>query len=116
MPSSCSGRRCLPRRCLAGMTTTGKVAFTMSGDDHLSAETPAAAWKPTLSAGGRRLVLATAFLGWFFAGVLMSTTSLAMRSAALDLLGRVGALDLPHFQALNEALRKHPGRPAPEEV
>lgn len=65
----------------------------MAGDDRLPAESPATDAKPALSARGRWLVLATAFLGWFFAGVLMSTTSLAMRPAALDLLARVEIVD-----------------------
>lgn len=34
----------------------------------------------------RWLILVTAFLGWMFAGVQMSITALAMRSAAIDLL------------------------------
>lgn len=46
-----------------------------------------------LSAGGRYLIVVTAFLGWMFAGVQMSITALAMRSAAIDLL-----------QSTNEAL------------
>jgi MFS family permease len=33
------------------------------------------------------LILAAAFLGWMFGGVQMAVTSLAMRSAAIDLLG-----------------------------
>lgn len=39
-----------------------------------------------LSPTGRWLVLATAFLGWLSAGMIMSTTSQAMRAAAFDLL------------------------------
>ena len=47
------------------------------------------------------LVLAAAFLGWFFAGMMLSTTSLAMRSAAIDLLSRVGTIDLDRFNEFN---------------
>ncbi len=47
----------------------------------------------TLSLRDRYLVVVTAFLGWMFAGVQMSITALAMRSAAIDLL-----------QSTNEAL------------
>src|SRR5262245_27115203 len=54
-----------------------------------------------LSATGRHLVLATALLGWLCAGFHLSITSLAMQSAAVDLLGRVGALDTEAYQALN---------------
>lgn len=53
---------------------------------------------PTL---GRWLVLIVVFLGWGFAGVQLSITSLAMRPAALDLLGRVGTVDLERFDAFN---------------
>src|SRR5262245_59453966 len=66
-----------------------------------------------VSATGRWLVLGTAFLGWLFAGVLMSTTSLAMRSAALDLLARTGVIDGEQFQALTKAVQERPGTLAP---
>ena len=52
-----------------------------------AAQSGSSAQPSVLSAAGRILVLATAFLGWLFAGVQMSITSLAMRSAAIDLLG-----------------------------
>ncbi|MEE3220797.1 MAG: MFS transporter, partial [Planctomycetota bacterium] len=48
---------------------------------------------PPITAAGRYLILATAFLGWFCAGMQMSITSLAMRSAATDLLDRTAAID-----------------------
>src|SRR5437660_11394753 len=67
-------------------------AFILAGDDCLPAESTSTDTTPALRAAGRWLVLGTAFLGWFFAGVLMSTTSLAMRPAALDLLARVGTV------------------------
>ena len=54
-----------------------------------------------LSPSGRILVLAAAFLGWLFAGTQMSITSLAMRSAAIDLLARTDALDLDRFSEWN---------------
>jgi len=41
---------------------------------------------PTLSRTGCWLVLAVAFLGWFFAGVHMAITSIVMRVAVADLL------------------------------
>src|SRR5688500_14997719 len=46
---------------------------------------PPAALSPT----GRYLILASAFLGWLFAGVPMAITPLASRTAAADLLRRV---------------------------
>src|SRR5215813_7646538 len=65
----------------------------MAEDDRQSAESPSTDAMPALGAAGRWLVLGTAFLGWFFAGVLLSATSLAMRPAAIDLLSRVGNVD-----------------------
>ena len=49
--------------------------------------------------------LSAGFLGWFCAGLFMSTTTLAMRSASLDLLDRVGTVDLARFQALNRSVQ-----------
>ena len=63
-----------------------------SNPDASTAGLPGSAPQP-LSAGGRYLIVVTAFLGWMFAGVQMSITALAMRSAAIDLL-----------QSTNEAL------------
>jgi MFS transporter, SHS family, sialic acid transporter len=48
---------------------------------------PAARALPELTSTQRNLVLAAAFLGWMFGGVQMAVTSLAMRSAAIELLG-----------------------------
>ena len=59
---------------------------------------------------GRTLVLTTAFLGWFCAGMLMSTTTLAMRSAAIDLLARSGSIDRQRFQALTRSLQDQEGK------
>jgi MFS family permease len=59
-----------------------------------------------LSVRDRYVVLTTAFLGWFFAGMMMSTSALAMRSAAIDLLARAGRLDLAQYQAFNQAVQK----------
>ncbi|MBI3467654.1 MAG: MFS transporter [Planctomycetes bacterium] len=67
--------------------------------------TPPAPSPMPLSTGGRYLILVTAFLGWLFAGMLLQITSLAMRSAAIDLLSQVGGIDLEHFNTLNKALQ-----------
>jgi SHS family sialic acid transporter-like MFS transporter len=67
---------------------------------------PSSTAATTLSSRGRWLVLVAAFLGWFFGGFLLSTTSLAMRSAAIDLLGRVGSIDRAQFDAFNKVLRE----------
>lgn len=45
--------------------------------------------QPTLPLGENLLVLLTAFLGWFFAGMQLAISSLVMRPAAKDLLGPV---------------------------
>ncbi len=50
---------------------------------------------------GRYLVLTTAFLGWLCAGMLLSITSLAMQAAAVDLLGRTGALEPSRYDTLS---------------
>ncbi len=60
-----------------------------------------------LPARERYVVLTIAFLGWFFAGMVMSTSTLTMRSAAIDLLSRTGSLDLAQYQAFNRAIQKH---------
>lgn len=62
---------------------------------------------PILAVRGRYVVLATAFLGWFFAGMVMSTSTLAMRSAAKDLLAATGSIDLTQYESFDEAVRKH---------
>lgn len=62
-----------------------------------------------LTTKARYLVLITAFLGWFFGGVVMSTSALAMRSAAIDLLSRVGDMDLQQFHRFNTIIQKHNG-------
>jgi MFS family permease len=60
-----------------------------------------------MRSGWRALI--AGFLGWFCAGLLMSTTSLGMRAAALDLLGRSGTVDLVRFDTLNRALQAPTG-------
>jgi MFS family permease len=62
---------------------------------------------PFLAVRGRYVVLVTAFLGWFFAGMVMSTSTLAMRSAAKDLLAATGSIDLIQYESFDEAVRKH---------
>jgi len=56
----------------------------------------------SISTAGRYVVLLTAFLGWLCAGMQMSITTLAMRSASIDLLSRSGALDAAEFKELSE--------------
>ena len=59
----------------------------MSEDDHGVTKDGLSGGIAQLSRSGRYLVLLTAFLGWLFAGTQMSITTLAMRSAAIELLG-----------------------------
>ena len=47
-----------------------------------------------LSKAGRYLIVVTAFLGWFFAGMHLGITSLAMGSAAKDLLQNTGLYEI----------------------
>ena len=56
----------------------------------------------SLSLNARLLILGIAFLGWMCAGVQLSITSLAMRSAAIDLLSRTDKIDLDRFNELNK--------------
>ncbi len=51
---------------------------------------------------GRWLALIAAFLGWYFAGMLMSTQQLAMRPAAIDLQSRNGVIERAQFDALSQ--------------
>jgi MFS family permease len=62
---------------------------------------------PALTGAGRMLMLAAAFLGWFFAGFLLSITSVVMQPAAIDLLSRSGDLDRDAYLALSD--RAKPG-------
>ena len=48
----------------------------------------------SLTKAGRYLIVATAFLGWFFAGMHLGITSLAMGSAAKDLLRNTGQYEV----------------------
>lgn len=61
---------------------------------------------PALSPAGRYLILVCAFFGWFCAGFHLSISSLAMRPAAVDLLGRTGSLDVARYQTLMKQVPK----------
>jgi MFS family permease len=65
--------------------------------------------QPSLTTTGRALVLATAFAGWLCAGNHLAITSLAMQSAALDLLGRSGQIDRPLYHAAQRGGDKYDG-------
>jgi MFS transporter, SHS family, sialic acid transporter len=67
-----------------------------------SAEVPSPVLSPPLSTRGRIIILVAAFLGWFFAGFHLASTSLVMQSAAIDLLARDGALDRQEYERLGQ--------------
>ncbi len=69
-----------------------------------------------LTATARYVILVVAFLGWMFAGVQMSITSLAMRSAAIDVLDRAGDIDLQKFNSFNAVLQEQGKGKRPQDV
>ena len=77
---------------------------------------------PKLSSAGQAIIIVTAFLGWFFGGMHMGITSLAMGSAANDLLvktghGEVTSADQDAAQRLLAELDDdHDGRLSSEEA
>lgn len=70
----------------------------------MSDATPATAPVPVvapLTMSGRYIILVCAFLGWFFCGFHMAITSMAMRPAAIDLLGKAGQIDSLRFRDIS---------------
>lgn len=65
----------------------------------------------SLSSAARYLILICAFLGWLCAGFNIAITSVAMESAAIDLLGRSGSLDVARFHALGAQATPKAGAP-----
>lgn len=57
----------------------------------------------SLKSRARIAILVVAFLGWFFGGVQISITNLAMRSSAIDLMDEVGWIDSVRFAELTVA-------------
>ena len=53
-----------------------------------------------LTASQRFWILVVAFLGWFFGGVQIGITNVAMRAAALDLMNLTGEIDLDVYREL----------------
>ncbi len=64
-------------------------------------DSPGGSAAAPLTATGRLIMLTVAFLGWLFAGVLMSITTIAMQPAVVDLLGRTGQLDRGQYLELS---------------
>ncbi|MFT4637551.1 MAG: SHS family sialic acid transporter-like MFS transporter [Verrucomicrobiales bacterium] len=48
-------------------------------------------------------ILVVAALGWFFGGMQIAITNVAMRAAAIDLMDRQGGLELTRYRALSTA-------------
>lgn len=69
----------------------------------MPSQVPTTPLDPTsdVTTAGRNLVLVVAFLGWFFAGVHMSITTLAMRAASIQLMDADGTLDRRTFTQIN---------------
>ena len=63
----------------------------------------------TLTTRGRYAILVIAFLGWFWAGMHMSTTQLTGMPASVDLLACTGELDRDRYAGLKEIAKTEGG-------
>ena len=70
----------------------------------------------SLTKAGRYLIVATAFLGWFFAGMHLGITSLAMGSAAKDLLRNTGQYEVNSTDRNLAALKLEQGQSTEKNV
>ena len=69
-----------------------------------------------LSKAGRYLIVVTAFLGWFFAGMHLDITSLAMGSAAKDLLQNTGLYEINSMDRDAAKLKLQQNQPTENDV
>ena len=69
-----------------------------------------------LSKAGRYLIVVTAFLGWFFAGMHLGITSLAMGSAAKDLLQKTGLYEVTSMDRDAAKLKLQQNQPTENDV
>ena len=69
-----------------------------------------------LSKAGRYLIVVTAFLGWFFAGMHLGITSLAMGSAAKDLLQNTGLYEITAMDRDAAKLKLQQNQPTENDV
>ena len=69
-----------------------------------------------LSKAGRYLIVVTAFLGWFFAGMHLGITSLAMGSAAKDLLQNTGLYEITSMDRDAAKLKLQQNQPTENDV
>ena len=70
----------------------------------------------SLSKAGRYLIVVTAFLGWFFAGMHLGITSLAMGSAAKDLLQNTGLYEITSMDRDAAKLKLQQNQPTENDV
>ena len=69
-----------------------------------------------LSKAGKYLIVVTAFLGWFFAGMHLGITSLAMGSAAKDLLQNTGLYEINSMDRDAAKLKLQQNQPTENDV
>ena len=69
-----------------------------------------------LSKAGRYLIVVTAFLGWFFAGMHLGITSLTMGSAAKDLLQNTGLYEITSMDRDAAKLKLQQNQPTENDV
>ena len=69
-----------------------------------------------LSKAGKHLIVVTAFLGWFFAGMHLGITSLAMGSAAKDLLQNTGLYEITSMDRDAAKLKLQQNQPTENDV
>ena len=69
-----------------------------------------------LSKAGRYLIVVTAFLGWFFAGMHLGITSLAKGSAAKDLLQNTGLYEITSMDRDAAKLKLQQNQPTENDV
>ena len=69
-----------------------------------------------LSKAGKYLIVVTAFLGWFFAGMHLGITSLAMGSAAKDLLQNTGLYEITSMDRDAAKLKLQQNQPTENDV
>lgn len=70
----------------------------------------------TVTSVGRWLALVAAFLGWYFAGMLLQVTSLTMRPAAIDLLAHADVIQRAEFDSLSQRVNQKDATLTPIEI
>jgi len=75
-------------------TAANQGALSAATNQGQTVSTQSSNLNNTLTQAGRYLIVISAFLGWFFAGMHLGTTSLAMGPAAKDLLQSSGLYEI----------------------